>query len=71
MGILAKLSPAALKERLLQYRRTIEIARKPDREEWINTAKVTGAGIALLGAIGFIIFIAYRLLVTAAAGGVA
>lgn len=71
MGILAKLSPMALKEKLQQYRRTIEIARKPDREEWINTAKVTGAGMVLLGVIGFVIFIAYRLLVTAISGGAA
>ncbi len=69
--MLAKLSPAAIRDRLLQYRRTIEIARKPDREEWINTAKVTGLGITLLGGIGFVIFIAYRLLVTALTGGAA
>lgn len=68
MGILSKLSPKAMKERFQQYRRTIEIARKPDREEWMNTAKVTGIGITILGAIGFVIFVAYRLLVSALGG---
>ncbi|MFH0830151.1 MAG: protein translocase SEC61 complex subunit gamma [Candidatus Aenigmatarchaeota archaeon] len=68
MGILSKLSPQAMKERFQQYRRTIEIARKPDREEWMNTAKVTGAGIALIGAIGFVIFLAYHFIINAVVG---
>jgi len=68
MGILSMLSPKAMKERFQQYRRTIEIARKPDREEWLNTAKVTGVGIILLGVIGFVIFIAYYLTITAVRG---
>ena len=68
MGVLSKLSPASLKERFQQYRRTIEIARKPDREEWMNTAKVTGAGIALIGTVGFVIFLAYHFIINAFMG---
>lgn len=68
MGILGMLSPKAMKERFQQYRRTIEIARKPDREEWLNTAKITGIGIILLGTVGFVIFLAYYL-ITGALGG--
>jgi protein transport protein SEC61 subunit gamma-like protein len=50
-----------IRERLSQYRRTIEISRKPDREEFVNAAKITGSGIALIGAIGLIIFLIYYL----------
>lgn len=66
-----KLSPAALKEKLLQYRRTIEIARKPDREEWISSAKVSGLGILVIGGVGFVVFIAYYLILNALRGGLA
>jgi protein transport protein SEC61 subunit gamma-like protein len=71
MRILEKLSPAALKEKLLQYRRTIEIARKPDREEWISSAKVSGLGILVIGGVGFVVFIAYYLILNALRGGLA
>lgn len=50
-----------LKETLKQYRRVLSVAHKPDKSEMVSSMKITGAGIALLGAIGFIIFIAYFL----------
>jgi protein transport protein SEC61 subunit gamma-like protein len=50
-----------IKERLEQYRRTIEVSRKPDREEFFSAMKITGAGIVLIGAIGLIIFLLYYL----------
>jgi preprotein translocase subunit Sss1 len=31
-----------IKERLAQYRRTIEVSRKPDKEEFFSAAKITG-----------------------------
>ena len=52
-----------LKDKLIQYRRTMEIARKPDREEFVSSAKITGVGIALLGFIGFVIFLAYFIII--------
>lgn len=39
-----------------KYGRVIRMARKPDKEEWLNTAKITLAGMALIGFIGFAIF---------------
>ncbi len=63
MRILGNLSPAALKEKLSQYRRTIAIARKPDKQEWTETARVSAAGIAIIGAVGFAVFIAYHLII--------
>lgn len=50
-----------IREKLSQYRRTIEISRKPDREEFTNAAKITGTGIVLIGTIGLLIFLIYHL----------
>lgn len=52
-----------IKERLAQYRRTIEISRKPDKEEFFNAAKITGSGTVLIGTIGLIIFLIYYLFI--------
>jgi protein transport protein SEC61 subunit gamma-like protein len=52
-----------LRERLSQYRRTIEVSRKPDKEEFFNAARITGVGMLLIGAIGLIIFLIYYLLI--------
>jgi protein transport protein SEC61 subunit gamma-like protein len=64
MGIKSLISPTAWKERLLQYKRTVEVSRKPDRMEFNSSAKITGIGLLLIGAIGFIIFLAYQLIRT-------
>ncbi|MBN2202888.1 MAG: protein translocase SEC61 complex subunit gamma [Candidatus Aenigmarchaeota archaeon] len=50
-----------LKAKLSNYKRVVDIARKPEKDEFISTAKITGMGMALLGAIGFIIFLLYFL----------
>ncbi len=46
-----------LKSFLQQCRRVLIITRKPTRDEFINVSKITGLGICLLGAIGFIIHV--------------
>jgi protein transport protein SEC61 subunit gamma-like protein len=56
-GIVSK-----MKNRLKQYRRTIEVSRKPDKDEFTASSKITGLGILLLGAIGFILFLAYHII---------
>jgi protein transport protein SEC61 subunit gamma-like protein len=50
-----------LKNRLLNYKRVIDVAKKPTKEEFISTAKITGTGIILIGIIGFVIFLIYFL----------
>jgi protein transport protein SEC61 subunit gamma-like protein len=62
LAVIPKL-PGMLKEKLVGYRRVIEVARKPDREEFVSAAKITGFGIVLMGVIGFVLFIAYKLLI--------
>jgi protein transport protein SEC61 subunit gamma-like protein len=39
-----------------KYGRVLKMARKPTNEEYEKTAKITGAGILLIGAIGFLIY---------------
>jgi protein translocase SEC61 complex gamma subunit len=50
-----------LKDKIAQYKRVIGIARKPEKEEFISSVKITGTGIVLIGVIGFIIFLLYFL----------
>jgi len=42
---------------LKQARRVIMVASKPDLEEYKQSTKITALGIAIIGAIGFIIFL--------------
>ena len=40
-----------------KYGRVLKMARKPTNEEYEKTAKITGLGIVLIGALGFVIYI--------------
>lgn len=42
--------------------RVLRVAKRPDREEFINVAKITGLGIIVIGVIGFIISLIAQLL---------
>ena len=42
--------------------RVIRITKKPTREEYVSIVKVTGLGILIIGAIGFIIFLLKQVL---------
>jgi protein transport protein SEC61 subunit gamma-like protein len=42
--------------KLSEYTRIIRLTRKPTREEFITIAKVAGAGILIIGVMGFIIY---------------
>ncbi len=43
--------------RYSEYLRVLKLTRKPTREEFTVIAKVAGAGILLIGLIGFIIYL--------------
>jgi len=45
--------------RFVRYRRVLEIAQKPDKQELTNSIKVTLLGIALIGGVGFVIYLIY------------
>ena len=40
-----------------KYGRVLKMARKPTSEEFAKTSKITGAGILLIGGLGFVIFL--------------
>jgi protein transport protein SEC61 subunit gamma and related proteins len=42
--------------------RVIRITKKPNKEEYKSILKVTGLGIAIIGALGFLIFLIRQLL---------
>ena len=46
-----------------KYGRVLKMARNPTNEEFEKTSKITGAGILLVGAIGFVIYIIKELAV--------
>lgn len=47
----------SIKDTLDNFRRIIVIAKKPSREEFIQTAKICAAGIGFIGVIGFAMFV--------------
>lgn len=45
---------------LQNCRRTLQVAKKPDKSEYLQVAKITGLGILLVGFVGFVImFVSY------------
>lgn len=53
-----------IKSKLNEYKRVLKISQKPDWDEFSMSAKITGAGIILIGAIGFVFYLAQNLLPT-------
>lgn len=49
--------PGNVPLRLGEYIRVLKLTRKPTREEFTVIAKVAGAGILLVGFIGFVIYL--------------
>lgn len=43
-----------IKEKLESYKRVLIVARKPTKEEFMKTAKITGIGIVIIGLISFL-----------------
>ena len=52
-----------------QSRYVLKLARKPTREEFTRTAKITGLGIIILGLIGYVFQFAYTWLLEMFRGG--
>jgi protein translocase SEC61 complex gamma subunit len=45
--------------KLHEWKRVLQVARKPDRDELFSSSKICIAGIALIGVIGFGIFLMF------------
>ena len=52
----------SLKDLPERIRRVLLVSSKPDKEEFVQSAKITGLGIAVIGFIGFIIFLVVMLI---------
>lgn len=51
-----------IKSKLKEYQRVLKISDKPDREEFEMSAKVTGAGMIIIGIIGFLFYLVSSLI---------
>ena len=46
-------------EKLEKYKRILRLTRRPSRDEFKNTGKITGLGIFVVGIIGFAIYLLF------------
>ncbi len=51
-----------IREKLKEYKRVMQIARKPSKDEFVTSGKICTLGIFLIGFIGFIIFLGFVLM---------
>jgi len=51
-----------IKKFIEQCKRVIMVSSKPDKDEFEQTAKVVALGMAVIGLLGFIIFIVIQLI---------
>ncbi len=54
--------PSRLKRFIKETIRVLRVTKKPNKQEYWTTVKVTGIGIGIIGALGFIIFLIKELL---------
>ena len=46
-----------IKETLTKYKRILILARKPDKKELKDTARICGIGFIIMGLIGFVLYL--------------
>jgi protein transport protein SEC61 subunit gamma-like protein len=51
-------------KKLNEYIRILKLAKRPKRDEFVKISKIAGAAIALIGAIGFAIYLLLTVLPT-------
>jgi protein transport protein SEC61 subunit gamma and related proteins len=54
--------PNKLKKFIKESIRVLRVTKKPNKDEYLGIVKVTGLGIAIIGTIGFLIFLGRQLL---------
>ena len=57
-----EVKPSQFKRFIKETVRVLRITKKPSKTEFKGLVKVTGLGIAIIGLIGFVIFLARQLL---------
>ena len=61
MALKLKEIPAKIDNAIKETRRILRLTRKPRASEFNETAKITGLGMILIGALGFILFTFFQL----------
>jgi protein transport protein SEC61 subunit gamma-like protein len=51
-----------INSKIQEWKRVLQVSRKPSKDELINSSKICMIGIALIGVIGFVIFLAFAFL---------
>jgi protein transport protein SEC61 subunit gamma-like protein len=46
-----------IKRKLEDYRRVLQIAKKPSREDYIDTARICAIGLVIIGVMGFLMYL--------------
>ncbi len=57
-----EIKQSKVKRFLKETRRVLHITKKPNKAEYSSLVKVTGLGIAIIGVIGFVLFLIKQLL---------
>lgn len=57
-----KITKESIGQVIRAHLRVLKLTKKPSREEFLTIAKVAGAGILAVGAIGFIIYVLLTML---------
>lgn len=52
-----------IRERLENYRRVLIVARKPDKEDYVLTARVCALGVIVVGIMGFALYLIAALII--------
>ena len=50
-----------VKAGLRKYARVLQIARKPGKDEFVSSSKICALGMAVIGVVGFAIFLVFIL----------
>ncbi len=53
-----RFSVNTIRRKLREYQRILTLTRRPTRDEFSNIAKVAAIGIIIIGAVGFVIYLA-------------
>jgi len=48
-----------LRSKIRDYKRVLRIARKPSKDDFTTSAKVTAMGLVIIGVVGFLIFLGF------------
>ena len=62
MGISMNLNKKSIVDFIKLCQRVLHVSKKPGKDEFLNVAKITGVGVLIIGAIGFVISIGAQLL---------